>query len=151
MAASTSSSSMISTSDNNQWKTQFYAELHQLKNDSSNNPIFTPERYQQTVDLIMGAKLKRYSERSEQEVSLMKTYDLVNFGSQMKLVKKMDPSGKCTTSLIVKFVEVATSTTDFIEVVTSTRDFIEVITYNFDKISVEVITSTNRLTSIRHI
>ncbi len=74
MAASTSSSSMISASDNNQWKIQFYAELQKLKNDSSNNPIFTLQRCQQTVDLIMGAKLKRYSETSEQEVSLMKTY-----------------------------------------------------------------------------
>ena len=40
MAASMSSSSMVIASDNNKWKIQFNEELLNLKNDSSNNPIY---------------------------------------------------------------------------------------------------------------
>jgi hypothetical protein len=106
MAASTSSSSVTNTNDNSQWKTQFNTELMKVKNDSSNNPLFTLERYQETIDVIIGAKLKRFSERSEQEVSLLKTYDVVNFGSQMKLVKKSNSSENCLNKYYVPVDEI---------------------------------------------
>jgi len=71
-------------------KTQFNEELPKLRNGSSNNPLSTLERYQRTVELIMGGKMKLYSERNEQEISLLKTYNVVSFDSQMKLVEKMN-------------------------------------------------------------
>ena len=90
--ASTISSSVRSASGNNKWKMQFNTELLNLKNDSRNNPLFTTERYQQTLELITNAKLTRYSDRTEQEISLLRTYDVVNFGSQIKLVKSINSS-----------------------------------------------------------
>ena len=49
--------------------------------------LFTMKRYQQTINLITDAKGKIFSERSEPEIALLRTYDIVNFGTQMKLVK----------------------------------------------------------------
>jgi hypothetical protein len=105
MAASTSSSSVVITNDKDKWKMNFNAELLKMKNDSSNNPLFTIERYQETIQLITSAKAKRYSDRNEQEISLLKTYNVINFGSQLKLVKKMKSTENDFTKYYVSLDE----------------------------------------------
>ena len=67
-------------------------ELLKLKNKSLNNPYFSPERYNQTIEIINNAKLKSTAQRSDQEVSLLKTYDVINVGTQQKLVKNINSS-----------------------------------------------------------
>ncbi|CAF1045947.1 unnamed protein product [Didymodactylos carnosus] len=89
----TSSSTATTTViDNAKRKNEFNDEILKSKNDSSNNPLFTSERYDETVELINGAKLKRYSDRNEQEIALLKTYDVINVGGQQELVKKISSS-----------------------------------------------------------
>ena len=63
-----------------------------FKNNTLNNPLFTSDRSDETLELISGAKLKRYSDRNEKEISLLKTYDVINTGSQQKLVKNINSS-----------------------------------------------------------
>ena len=89
--------------DNARWKNEFNAEVLTTKNDSSNNPLFTLDRYNQTIELINSAKLKLYSDRSEQEISLLKTYDVINAGNQQKLVKKINSSEVGTVKYYVPF------------------------------------------------
>ena len=89
--------------DNARWKNEFNAEVLTTKNESSNNPLFTLDRYNQTIELINSAKLKRYSDRSKQEISLLKTYDVINAGNQQKLVKKINSSEFGTVKCYVPF------------------------------------------------
>ena len=64
------------------------------------------KRYQQTINLITDAKGKIFSERSEPEIALLRTYDIVNFGTQMKLVKNQDPSDSGLSKYYVPLDEV---------------------------------------------
>ncbi|CAF1096962.1 unnamed protein product [Didymodactylos carnosus] len=92
-ASVTCSSTATTTAiDIAKWKNDFNDEILTSKNDSTNNPLFTSERYDETIELINGAKLKRYSDRNEQEIALLKTYDVINVGGQQKLVKKINSS-----------------------------------------------------------
>ncbi|CAF4569314.1 unnamed protein product [Rotaria sp. Silwood2] len=72
-ACSTAISTLTTNSSMTKWKNDFVAELLKLKNKSLNNPFFSPERYNQTIELINNAKLKSNAQRSDQEVSLLKT------------------------------------------------------------------------------
>ncbi|CAF0812313.1 unnamed protein product [Rotaria sp. Silwood1] len=87
------------------WKKEFNTELLTTKNHSSNNPLLTSDRYNHTIELINSAKLKRYSDRSEQEISSLKTYDVINAGNQQKLVKKINSSEVGTVKYYVSFDE----------------------------------------------
>ena len=78
--------------DNARQKNEFNVGILGFKNDSLNNLLFTSDRYDETIEVINAAKLKRYSDRSEKEISLIKTYDVINAGSQQKLVKKVNSS-----------------------------------------------------------
>jgi len=69
-------------------KNDFINKILGMRNESLNNPVFTLERYNQTIELINDAKLKSNSRRNDQEISLLKTYDALNLGNQDKLVKK---------------------------------------------------------------
>ncbi|CAF4046187.1 unnamed protein product [Rotaria sordida] len=89
---STAISILTTSSSMTKWKNDFVAELLKLKNKSLNNPFFSPERYNQTIELINNAKLKSNAQRSDQEVSLLKTYDVINVGTQQKLVKNINSS-----------------------------------------------------------
>ncbi|CAF2709197.1 unnamed protein product [Rotaria sp. Silwood2] len=91
-ACSTAISTLTTSSSMTKWKNDFVAELLKLKNKSLNNPFFSPERYNQTIELINNAKLKSNAQRSDQEVSLLKTYDVINDGTQQKLVKNINSS-----------------------------------------------------------
>ena len=53
MAASISSPSVMSKDDATKWKAQFNIEILKSKDDSSNNPLFTAERYDQTIALMV--------------------------------------------------------------------------------------------------
>ena len=86
------STSTLTTSNMTKWKSDFDVELLKLKNKSLNNPFFSPEYYNQTIELINNAKLKSNAPRSDQEVSLLKAYNVVNVGTQQKLVKKINSS-----------------------------------------------------------
>ena len=87
-SATTTCSSTATTTviDNTSCKDRFNTEILLSKNNSSNNPLFTPERYNETIELINNAKLKRYSDRSEKEICFLKAYDVINVGSEQKLV-----------------------------------------------------------------
>ena len=59
MAAASSTSSLTDDSnDINKCKLQFYKEISSYTNNSSNNPLFSAERYDEMVELIVNAKLK---------------------------------------------------------------------------------------------
>ncbi|CAF4281734.1 unnamed protein product, partial [Adineta steineri] len=73
-------------------KNDFINKILVLKNESSNNPVFTLERYKQIIELINGAKLKSNNRRTDEEISLLKAYDVLNIGSEDKLVKKIHGS-----------------------------------------------------------
>ncbi|CAF2396358.1 unnamed protein product [Rotaria sp. Silwood2] len=91
--------------DGARWKNEFNTGILAYKNDSLNNPLFTTDRYNETVELINSAKLKRYSDRNEQEISLLKTYDVINSGIHQKLVKKINLSEAGTVKYYVLFDE----------------------------------------------
>ncbi|CAF1500165.1 unnamed protein product, partial [Rotaria sordida] len=78
--------------NNTNWKNKFNSEILSSKNNSSNNPLFTLKRYNQTIELINGAKLKRYIDRNEKEIALLKKYDVIHVGRQQKLVKNINSS-----------------------------------------------------------
>ncbi|CAF4371173.1 unnamed protein product, partial [Rotaria sordida] len=78
--------------NNTNRKNKFNSEILSSKNNSSNNPLFTLKRYNQTIELINGAKLKRYSDRNEKEIALLKIYDVIHVGHQQKLVKNINSS-----------------------------------------------------------
>ncbi|CAF4315091.1 unnamed protein product, partial [Adineta steineri] len=49
-----------------------------MKNESSNNPVFTLERYKQTIELINDAKLKRSEDTSiEYYAPINELYDII--------------------------------------------------------------------------
>ena len=102
-STTTATTTTTKITDNARWKNEFNAEVLTTKNDSSNNPLFTLDRYNQTIELINSAKLKLYSDRSEQEISLLKTYDVINAGNQRKLVKKINSSEIGTVKYYVPF------------------------------------------------
>ena len=99
----TCSTTTTKITDNARWKNEFNAEVLTTKNESSNNPLFTLDRYNQTIELINSAKLKCYSDRSEQEISLLKIYDVINADNQQKLVKKINSSEVGTVKYYVPF------------------------------------------------
>ncbi|CAF1453284.1 unnamed protein product [Rotaria magnacalcarata] len=78
--------------ENSKRKNEFNSGILACKKDSLNNLLFTSDRCDQTIELINGTKLKRYCDRNEKEISLLKTYNIINAGSQQKLVKKMNSS-----------------------------------------------------------
>ena len=61
-------------------------------NSLLNNPFFSAERYNQTIELINNATLKSNVQRNDQEVSLLRTRDVINVGTQQKLVKNNSSS-----------------------------------------------------------
>jgi hypothetical protein len=67
-----SSSSTDNGNDINKCKLQFYKEISSYTNNSSNNPLFSAERYDQMIELIINAKLKTPGNRSTQEISCLK-------------------------------------------------------------------------------
>ena len=98
---------MPTTVNNNmKLKNDFINKILGMKNESLNNPIFTLERYNQTIELINNAKLKSYSRRNDQEISLLKTYDVLNLGNQDKLVKKIQESDDTSIKYYVPINEV---------------------------------------------
>ncbi|CAF2942616.1 unnamed protein product [Rotaria sp. Silwood2] len=66
ISTTTTCSSIATTVTNTtSWKDSFNAEMLLTKNNSSNNPLFTSERYNKTIELVNNAKLKRYGDRNE--------------------------------------------------------------------------------------
>mgnify|MGYP000032369331 CR=1 FL=1 len=93
LSSTTTCSSTATTAINStSWKDRFITEILSTKNNSSNNPLFSSERYNETIELINNAKLKRYSDRTEQEICFLRTYDVINVGGQQKLVKNITSS-----------------------------------------------------------
>ena len=76
MTTSTSSSSTKTIDDINKCKDKFNMEFLQSRNESSNNPFFISNRYEQTITLINKVKLKYYAHRTKKEISLLKTHPL---------------------------------------------------------------------------
>ena len=87
------------------WKNQFNMEMLKSRNDSCNNPLFTSDRYEQTITTILGAKEKCFADRTKKEIALLKTYDIVNFGEHPKLVKKKTSTDDNLTKYYVSFNE----------------------------------------------
>jgi hypothetical protein len=102
-AASSTSSSTDDGNDINKCKLQFYKEISSYTNNSSNNPLFSAERYDQMIELIVNAKLRSSGDRSTQEISCLKTYDVIDFGGKLKLTKK---DGEFSDGIIKYFVQV---------------------------------------------
>ncbi|CAF1686885.1 unnamed protein product [Rotaria magnacalcarata] len=69
-SASSPSSSTDDGNDINTCKLQFYKEISSHANNSSNNPLFSAERYEQMIELI--------------------AYAVIDFGGKLKLTKKND-------------------------------------------------------------
>ncbi|CAF2116004.1 unnamed protein product [Rotaria magnacalcarata] len=90
--SSTTTTTTTKVVENSKRKNEFNSGILTCKKDSLNNLLFTSDRWDQTIELINGAKLKRYCDRNEKEISLLKTYNIINAGSQQKLVKKMNSS-----------------------------------------------------------
>ena len=86
-------------------KDDFITNVLKMKNESLNNPVFTLERYNQTMELITNAKLKNNSRRNDQEIALLKTYDVINLGNQDKLVKKIRGSDNTSIKYYVPINE----------------------------------------------
>ncbi|CAM4848069.1 unnamed protein product [Rotaria magnacalcarata] len=84
------SSSTDNNNEINKCRLQFYKEISSYKNNSSNNPLFSTERYDQTIESIVNAKLKTPGGRNTQEMHFLKTYDVIDFGGKLKLTKKDD-------------------------------------------------------------
>ncbi|CAM4741905.1 unnamed protein product [Rotaria magnacalcarata] len=79
-SVTTSSETLMPTTVNNNMKLKndFIDKILRIRNESLNNPVFTLERYNQTIELINNAKLKSSARRNDQEISLLKTYDVLN-------------------------------------------------------------------------
>ena len=71
--------------DMSKWKDEFTMEIMKLKNDSSNNPLFTSDRYEQVITSIAEAKQKCHADRTKKKMNLLKTYDIVRFDDRPKL------------------------------------------------------------------
>ncbi len=83
------SSSSPSNDDNsiNNYKIQFYREISSYTNRSTNNPLFSAARYNQMIELLVNTKLKTPADRNTQEIACLRTYDVVDFGGNLKLIK----------------------------------------------------------------
>ncbi|CAF5167720.1 unnamed protein product, partial [Rotaria magnacalcarata] len=80
-SVTTSSEALMPTTavnNNMKLKNDFIDKILRIRNESLNNPVFTLERYNQTIELINNAKLKSSARRNDQEISLLKTYDVLN-------------------------------------------------------------------------
>ncbi|CAF4145939.1 unnamed protein product, partial [Adineta steineri] len=93
-SVTTSCETLTPTKINNtiQLKNDFINKILVMKNESSNNPVFTLERYKQIIELINDAELKSSNRRTDQEISLLKAYDVLNIGNEDKLVKTIHGS-----------------------------------------------------------
>ncbi|CAF1370373.1 unnamed protein product [Rotaria sordida] len=101
-SATTTCSSTITTTaiDNTSWKDRFNTEILSTKNNSSNNPLFTSERYNETIELINNAKLKRYSDRTHQKFQKNSCYHRVIKHSPYSILFGHEPKiGLLSTSL----------------------------------------------------
>lgn len=100
------SASSSSNNDNHiyECKVQFYKEVSSNSNTSSNNPLFSAARYEETIDLVVNAKLKTPGCRIAQEIHCLKTYDVTDFGGKLKLTKKDDD--EFSDGLIKYFVQI---------------------------------------------
>ncbi|CAF2230927.1 unnamed protein product [Rotaria magnacalcarata] len=88
--ASSPSSSTDDGNDINTCKLQFYKEISSHTNHSSNNPLFSAERYEQMIELIVNAKLKHPGTSNTQEITCLEAYVVIDFGGKLKLTKKND-------------------------------------------------------------
>lgn len=101
-SASPSPSSTDDTNHTNKCKLQLYEEISSYTNNSSNNPLFSAERYDEMIELIVNAKLKTPGTRTTQETHCLKTYDVIDFGGKLKLTKK---DGDFSDGIIKYFVQ----------------------------------------------
>ena len=102
-SASSPSSSTDDGNHINKCKLQFYKEISSYTNNSSNNPLFSVERYDQMVELIVNAKLKTPGNRSRHEITCLKAYDVIDYGGKLKLSKKND---EFSDGIIKYFIQV---------------------------------------------
>ncbi len=65
MTAATSSLAMTSNDNTTKWKDQFNMKALKSRNDLLSNPLFTSERYDQTIALIVDTKPKCYGDRNK--------------------------------------------------------------------------------------
>ncbi|CAF2124907.1 unnamed protein product [Rotaria magnacalcarata] len=108
-SVTTSSEALMPTTavnNNMKLKNDFIDKILRIRNESLNNPVFTLERYNQTIELINNAKLKSSARRNDQEISLLKTYDVLNLSNQDKLVKKIQGSEDTSIKYYVPINEV---------------------------------------------
>ena len=59
LVTTTCSSLATIVNNNTSWKDRFNTKILLTKNNLSNNLLFTSERYNETIELINNAKLKR--------------------------------------------------------------------------------------------
>ncbi|CAF1592694.1 unnamed protein product [Didymodactylos carnosus] len=69
------------------------------KNDSCNNKVFSVDRYDETIEIVASAKLKQFCDRTQHEIAVLRTYDVVTSGSKQKLVKTL----QSTNGLILQY------------------------------------------------
>ncbi|CAF3791028.1 unnamed protein product, partial [Rotaria socialis] len=107
-SVTTFSEALMPTTVNNNMKLKndFIDKILRIRDESLNNPVFTLERYNQTIELINNAKLKSSARRNDQEISLLKTYDVLNLSNQDKLVKKIQGSEDTSIKYYVSINEV---------------------------------------------
>ena len=92
--------------DDTKRKDLFENNVIRLKNNSSNNPVFTSERCYETINCINIAKLKCYNDKSDREIALLKTYDVINVGNTQKSVKNLSSSENGTIKYYAPLEEV---------------------------------------------
>ena len=93
------------TPDISKWKDEFNLEIMKIKNDSSNNPLFTSDRCEQVITSITEAKQKCHADRTKKEINLLKTYEIVRFGDRPKVVKKKSATTEGLAKYYVSFNE----------------------------------------------
>src|SRR5689334_11985285 len=103
MASASSPSSSTDDGSDIKCKLQFYNEISSYTNNSSNNPLFSVERYDQMIELIVNAKLKTPGNRNTQEMTCLKAYDVINFAGKLKLIKK---DGEFSDGIIKYIVQI---------------------------------------------
>ncbi|CAF3223100.1 unnamed protein product, partial [Rotaria socialis] len=74
-SVTTSSEALMPTTVNNNMKLKNDSidKILRIRNESLNNPVFSLERYNQTIEFINNAKLRSSARRNDQEISLLKT------------------------------------------------------------------------------
>ncbi|CAF1128400.1 unnamed protein product [Adineta ricciae] len=104
----TSSETLVPTTpgDNIKLKNDFVSKISAMRNELLNNPVFTIERYNETMEIINNAKLKNNSKRNDKEISLLKAYDVINLGNQDKLIKKIHEEEDTTVKYYVPLNEI---------------------------------------------